>query len=672
MLFSGMAVFLFTYLLYANQTPVFRTRIILVVSHPTGASPGGVVRDLAPWSESHGDPFQIAERELLSAGTLKDALVSLGEISESSPEERITIRIASLAKLLSMNIDRRQSQIELIAMGPYADSLPVYANAVARAFISRRALDQKLNADRLLEILRGKLAEHGKRWEEAEARLVAYRAVHFKSGIPHDFESQSRLRSELTVNAGKLKEEIDGLESQMKDDTGVSTVEIGLLERELTVLVEKRAALAERFTNLHPEVEMVSEEIQQMVLKIESRRAGLLADREERFTAMIEERKARLAELEKRLDEMDSAMTSLPDDQAALLDLERDRDLEKGLFEMFSAQAAQQEMMATTRIEETSLAGEADRAEKIYPKEELQYSLALSMAIVSGLAAGFLWEMLDNSIKSIDEVEEALGAPVIGVVPNLVFTPVIEENTVRMPGEPSPTDASAILLYQPRHQVSEAYRSIATSLEFTFLGEGKRSLLFTSALPGEGKTATASNTAIALAHGGKRVLLIDGNLRKPGITNVYNLQDNAGVIEVMDGRLDISTCIYPTSVDNLFVMPAGTPEENPADILRQSFASVIGPATENYDAVIVDSPPVLPVADTNILASMVDGCVIVYLAGKTPNEVVSQTKAKLLTAKCEIAGVVLNRIKREGELGNYYYSYYYTDYSKKKKNRAEL
>jgi capsular exopolysaccharide synthesis family protein len=213
--------------------------------------------------------------------------------------------------------------------------------------------------------------------------------------------------------------------------------------------------------------------------------------------------------------------------------------------------------------------------------------------------------------------------------------------------------------------VAETYRSLRTSVEFAFLDVPVRTLLVTSALAGEGKTVTAANLAVVFAQAGRRVLLLDADLRKPGVHLMFGLSNAQGLTTLMRGDGPaVGAVVQATEQDNLHVLPAGPLPPNPAELLgSQRMRAVLESLKAGCDIVIVDSPPVQVVTDATILSSLMDGCVFVIDATRSRRRAVHHAREALDRAGAHMLGVVLNRVPAEAraDYGGYYGDAYAPD-----------
>ncbi|MED4588161.1 CpsD/CapB family tyrosine-protein kinase [Priestia flexa] len=209
---------------------------------------------------------------------------------------------------------------------------------------------------------------------------------------------------------------------------------------------------------------------------------------------------------------------------------------------------------------------------------------------------------------------------------------------------------------KPKSPISEQYRTIRTNIQFSSIDGEMRSVMVTSTLASEGKSTTAANLAVVFAQQGKRVLLVDADMRKPSIQYTFQLENHIGLTNVLAKQTNLASGIQESHVDNLWVLTSGPIPPNPSELLAsQAMESLIQEMYKQFDMVIFDTPPVLPVTDSHILANKCEGVLLVVRSGQTEREAVLKAKDILQKQQGKLLGVVLNG--RSEEEGNYYYYY---------------
>ena len=281
------------------------------------------------------------------------------------------------------------------------------------------------------------------------------------------------------------------------------------------------------------------------------------------------------------------------------------------------------------------------------PRTLLNVFLAAVLGLLAAAGIAFLVEYLDDSIASSDVVEEVTGLPTLGVVPV-------------MKGDPKRSEIYRLeTLLNPRSPASETYRALRTNIEFASVDAPLTTLMVTSALPQEGKTTTAGNLAIVFAQGGSRVLLVDADLRKPGVHTLFGLPNQHGLTTLFrDEAATVTEVAAETELDNLRVVTSGPLPPNPAELLgSKRWLAILERLKAEADLVIVDSPPLQAVTDAALLAAVVDGTLLVIRAKRTRRGAVRQAREALARSGGNILGVAMNRLKKH-EYDQNYYSYY--------------
>jgi len=315
------------------------------------------------------------------------------------------------------------------------------------------------------------------------------------------------------------------------------------------------------------------------------------------------------------------------------------------------------------------------------PRKVFNLALALLAGLVLGIGMAFFQEYLDNTLKTPEDVQRFLGLPALGVIPaansngkgRLPYgygygygnQPGSQKSLPEASGAEGEEKVGAKLHPEligalGNSPQMEAYRSLRTSVLLSTSGRPPRIILVTSGHPGEGKTTTVVNLAVALGQLGSRVLAVDSDMRRPRIGTLLKVPATpAGLSTFLTGQFDLDDVVTPTQIPNLFVVPCGPIPPNPAELLSsQSMRAFLEQAPQKFDYVVLDSPPVLHVADARILAAQVEAVILVAHGAVTPREAVKHAKQHLQQVNGNLIGLVLNNVDFSSVGYDYYYRYY--------------
>jgi capsular exopolysaccharide synthesis family protein len=295
----------------------------------------------------------------------------------------------------------------------------------------------------------------------------------------------------------------------------------------------------------------------------------------------------------------------------------------------------------------------------IEPNIPRNLGFALMLGLASGVGLAFLLEGLDNTIRTTEQAQMISGLAPLGMIPLGSKSAREGPNPKRLVIASSKEAVELVTQVRPQSQMAESYRALRTSLLLSNLGSPPKVIMVTSALPQEGKTTTSINCAVVLAQKGTRVLLIDADLRRPSIHKTLGMGPRSGLSNVLTGSSTLEQTITRTAIlPNLFVLPAGTPPPNPAELLASAnMRDVLAKLREEYDHIVVDTPPSLSVTDAVVLSPRADAVVLVIRSGQTSKQALRRSRDILAQVNAKVVGVLLNAVDLSSPDYYYYYEY---------------
>jgi succinoglycan biosynthesis transport protein ExoP len=297
----------------------------------------------------------------------------------------------------------------------------------------------------------------------------------------------------------------------------------------------------------------------------------------------------------------------------------------------------------------------------IFPSLSKFLSMGAFLGGFIGLVLGYLVEMADKSFRKPEDVIREFGVPIVGHIP------FFKEERLKGAAAESKLDRTAVCVHLPRSRPAEAYRSVRTAICFSALGSSHRVIQVSSPAAGDGKSTLALNLAISLAMSGKRTILIESDFRRPKVHKLTGVDNKRGVVDVLRGDAEVADAVQTTSVDSFFVMPCGSRPKDPAELLsRPEYEQLLEVLRQQYDYVIVDTPPVLAVTDPTSVAPRVDGVLIAMRLSRHTRDLGRRTLEQLRDVGATVSGIVINGVEESDGYG--YGTYRYSDYQYYYKN----
>jgi polysaccharide biosynthesis transport protein len=403
-----------------------------------------------------------------------------------------------------------------------------------------------------------------------------------------------------------------------------------------------------KVVQLNTQLKEVDAQLQTEMIKVVSRvRSGYLA-------ALQHETMLRQA-LNNQKQEANKLNESAIEYSLLKRDVESYRTLYEGLMEKLK------EAGVTAGLRSNNIRSVDKARVPTYPSEPnvpRNLTFALALGLSTGIGLAFLLEGIDNTVRTPEQAQAISALPSLGMIP-LGSRGSIEAAAKRLTVASSREAVELVTQSRPQSQMAESYRALRTSLLLTSLGGPPKVILVTSALPQEGKTTTSINTAIVLAQKGTRVLLIDADLRRPSIHKTLGMGPKTGLSNVLTGNATLQQAVARSSIlPTLFVLTAGTPPPNPAELLASSnMRDILAELREQYDHIIVDTPPTLSVTDAVVMSTRADAVVLVIRSGQTTKQALRRARDLLMQVNARVAGVLLNAVDLTSPDYYYYYEY---------------
>lgn len=550
--------------------------------------------------------------------------------------------------------------VDVVAESPFPEQAARLANALAQAYIEQD-LSKKVESIRAgSEKLSEELNKTKTRLDESEKHFIEYKE---RNNIVSLSEKQNLVLEELSnLNTAAAAARTERLRKearynqlkalppdQLKQEEEVvkSVLIRGQRENELTAL-QNIDTLAKRYGDRHPkmiaarsELAKIKEAINEQILKVvdEVKNSYQMAKtQEDQLVKAVEKKKKDVMEFTNRVNLYES--------------LSRDVEANKKIYDEILSRTHETDISQRTEESRVRIVDKADVPESPFkPRVKRNIALAILAGLIVGCGGALFIEHINDKVESPEDVEGFLAKPFLGAVP--VMSSEYEE-----------VDQRARISYlAPESTTSEAYKTLLAGIHYSPSANGIKTILVTSAGPGEGKTTTLANLGISAAQNGRKVLLVDSDIRKPQIHGIFGLRKDVGLTDYLVGEAGLENVVQETEIPNLSVIARGASSPNPSGLISsdrmKEFAKLI---RDKYDLVLFDSPPCTLTADSLILGNLADAVVGVAQSGRFSRKMVGRAMDLLDGVNANVLGIVLNEVKERDHRYYYYYygySYYY-------------
>jgi tyrosine-protein kinase Etk/Wzc len=678
----GLATFAFT----EAEPPVFRSSVLLKITRSTTVA--GLMTEIISYSTY--DTMATQMLVITSQPVLHEVASRLHKLV---PGENPQFAIDRLKGQITTE---QLSGSDILAIKSSARSREEaldLANTLAEVYIQRYAEEKGRRLDETVKFIRQRFSEASGALAHAEGQLTEFKRVNRDVLLPaqgdvseKQFQYQQRLADAETALAvltrvQQSKEYEPLLQSYLHvDDPGTLLIADDVSKRAASVLEQRsrRAELLRFQTEASPQVAAVSDQIQSEERRLQVSIENLVR-RLRSLAGEYERQSGNLARQKTDLDRQPEALRAVEGLEAIVKE-------KAELVSLLRKQLQDTEIQQKEKADEISIVERANTAsQSAAPSRYYKTLIGALIGILIGGVFAFVLESMDTSIGTIEDVERYISAAVLGIIPHIEIEDVIgrmdQESLARnVPEEERARFARLATHFDPRSVVSESYRTLRTNIRSIMVKSGKKVLLISSSVIQEGKTTSSVNLAAAFAQAGQRTLLIDADLRRPYIDKIFGIDRTPGLAEILLGTVGKKECIRTVDdvilgkfglrgaqaspgLEFLHLLPAGHHVDNPTELLNSpGMDTLIAEARREFDVVIFDVSPILPVADAFILAPKVDGVVLAYQIGRVARDVLKRTKLRIESLGGSVWGIIMNDIQAEIDYSQGYFQYYHYQY----------
>ena len=619
-------------------------------------------------------PFQKWRSNILNP--ISGLFTSSNKISNSKKDpsegEKETALINQFLGKLNIEPIRNSRLVKIHFDSNYPELSAQVPDNLATAYIQQNLETRFVATQQAKEWLTGQLDDLKAKVERADEALQAFGSKHDIISLEEKENVTIQRLTELNEALTKAESERmakEALYKQTKDrnfDSLPSILENRLIMdlRQAHIQLEAQyMKLSETFKPEYPEMVRLKSQMQTIQKRIDAEINKIVTGIKNAYESSL--RKESL--LREAFEKQKAKAQEMKEKAIQYNILKRESDTNKELYKGLLQRMKEAGISAGIMASNIQVIDQAELPTKPYkPNTRLNLLLAAVVGLFLGIGLAFFFEYLDNTVKTPEDVEQLIRLPSFGMVPEISY----ERQRRLESGKSCPVEL--ITFGHPKSMLSEAYRNIRTSILLSFPERPPKKFVITSPNPIEGKTTTVINTAIALSQTSAQVIVIDSDMRKPRVHKIFGEENGVGLSNFLSGNADLESVIKKSNIPNLFYIPSGPIPPNPSELIGSKlFKSMMESLGEQFDHIILDSPPVLGFADSIILSTAVDGVILVVLGGKTPRETLQRAKEVLLQVNAKILGVVINRVDiQRSDYGYYYYRYHY--YYGKEGKKKEL
>lgn len=633
-----------------------------------GQTQGGVFSSLrrifsGPKKKTDAPPASTA-LSVVDESQVTDRALSAEELAKLEPYEDAIIAGESIEPIPTTNLVK----IRFAHSDP--ELAQKIANTLAEVFVNNNLTRATLGSTKAEDILAREIANLQttiKRDQERQFNYAKAKNLPLTSDPNGNLEAKrlATLSSQLLDAENERKNLQAQYDAARNEDDRFSipdvqtSARVEKLRERISALKEQREALLMVYTSEWPAVKKIDAQLKPIEAELAKAPIEIVSSMKRRYEAAVNKENS----LKRSYEQQKGTTTQQVRDQIDLIAITQELETNKQYLNTLVQRQRELQVTSNDRPNEVSIATYSRlRTTPIGPPRLRNIIIAFLLSLIAGIGLAFLLDFLDDTVKSIEDVDRYIHLPALALIPasrsdraRLIGLPV------GPPGAPSESTALA-MIDDARSPIAESYRHLRTSLLLSSAGQPPKSILVTSSQPSEGKTTTAINTAFMLAQTGAEVLIVDCDLRRPRLHAHFDIPNSRGLTNWLSGEPDLDQLLQTyDKLPNLKLLTSGPVPPNPAELLgSEQMRKLLGLLGERFGHIVIDSPPAISFTDASILSTMADGVVLVVHSGKSSRAVVRRAKQQLLDVGAHIFGVVLNNVKLETQ--DYYYSGYYSSY----------
>jgi len=592
--------------------------------------------------------------------------------------ERANVLLGAFKGSLRVLLEPNTRIIDVHFRSPNKELSARVVNTLANTYIEQNFKTRFESTMQASDWLSRQLVDLQMKVETSQEKLVKYQKEHQILGIDEKQNITTakldELNKELTIAESERmeKESIYQLAAagdtepaaavangaaQNKDFANTSGL-LDKLQAQKADLQIQSAQLGTQFGPAYPKISQINNQLHEIDAQIQAEMKKVAGRLRGDYLASLQRENMLRAAFEQQKQQQNKLNESSIEYSLLKRDFETNRTLYEGLLQKLK-EAGVTAGLRSNNIREVDVARTpGGPAEPNIPRN---LGFAFVLGLTSGIGLAFLLEGIDNTVRTPEQAQAISGLPSLGMIP-LGSKNNADSGAKAGPGLMVAASKEAVELItqsRPQSQMAESYRALRTSLLLTSLGAPPKTILITSALPREGKTTTSINTAIVLAQKGVRVLLIDADLRRPSIHKTLGMGPRVGLSNVLTGGATLQQATMRSPVlPNLYVLPAGTPPPNPAELMASvQMNDMLTQLRDQYDHIVVDTPPTLSVTDAVVLSTRADAVVLVIRSAQTTKPALRRARDILAQVNARVSGVLLNAVNLDSPDYYYYYEY---------------